>query len=172
MPGPEQVKKAFQDAIPARRDAFEQAVRALHWRLTHSDDQYPTHYPRDVLLLAEKEMRDRNELAAERIKGLLESGWTPSGTASIQSVFTNMFSGYNHYKKDASKDLYDRIDESFGDVGRYAPTEQDASRQRLGEVQVQSAEACISDLEAYHVKKATNVGDGTQFRKRWGASGR
>jgi hypothetical protein len=44
LPTADQIKKAFQDAIPARRDAFERAVRACHWRLTHSDDQYPTHY--------------------------------------------------------------------------------------------------------------------------------
>ena len=72
----EQLKDAFQSAIPRRRDEFAQKLKERLRSIAY-EAQYPQKYPIEVLQMAEIEIRERNRIANERIKQLLDSGWRP-----------------------------------------------------------------------------------------------
>lgn len=84
--------------------------------------------------LAGKEVRARGKLAALRVKQLLDSGWRPELANGVANAFLGMYSGYDHWRKDASSDLYAAVERAFDRV----PMEQRSStlhpRRLVGEI--------------------------------------
>jgi hypothetical protein len=144
----EQVRAAFHNAMPRRRDDFALAVADRLRAIAH-EAGYVQKFPLDVLRIAETEMRARNEIAAQRIKQLLESGWKPTAPRTVTGAFIEMFTGFDDWQKDPSRDLYDKVSASFGNVGVHSPENETRNIRRLSQVQVQASNEQMSDLEVY-----------------------
>jgi hypothetical protein len=147
----QQVKAAFQNAIPRRRDEFAQSVTDRLQSIAH-EPQYTRRFPAEVLRMAETEVRARAELAANRVRDLLDSGWVPGLPSSVRSAFGEMYSGFDDWQKDPSSDLYQAVEASFGSVGVSAPESAIEFARRLGAVQVQASNEWTSDLDVYAAK--------------------
>ena len=144
----EQVKSAFHDSIPHRRDEFSKTVRQRFTSMTR-EAQYQLRYPAEVLAMAEAEIHERHRLAHERIKQLLDSGWRPENPTSIRSAYTELFTGFDDWRKDPSSDLYYAVKSSFAEVG-LAPSDKEIQNvRRLGTVQVDAGNEYVSDLVVY-----------------------
>jgi len=112
-----------------------------------------------VLRLAGKEARARGKLAALRVKQLLDSGWRPEHVNGVTSAFLDMFSRYDHWRKDASSDLYAAVERAFANV----PVDQRSSslhpRRLVGEYQVESSNEEMADLLCYAARYGVSSND-------------
>lgn len=149
---PADVKNAFQDSIPRRRDDFANAVRGRLRSIAH-EDQYVQRFPAEVLSMAERELRARIDLAASRIKQLIDSGWSATEMFTVDKTFLDLFGTFDRWDKDPQSDLYHAVENAFGDVGSYNPTQATINKRRLGDVQVQAATEALSDLQVYYGEK-------------------
>lgn len=149
-----QIQAAFQNAIPRRRDEFAQSIRERLRTITF-ETQYPQRYPVEVLRMAEAELRERNKIAAERVKQLLDSGWRPENPTSVRAAFGDLFRDFDTWEKDPSLDLYRAVSAAFNEVARNDPSDALIHERRLGEVQVQAVNEYVSDLEVYSATLAS-----------------
>lgn len=145
-------RAAFQNAIPRRRDEFQDRIQERFRTICH-EQHYADRYPVEVLRMAQQEIRERHVLAAQRVKQLLDSGWNPESIEAIHHAFVDMFAGFDHWKKDPSSDLYHVVEASFGQVGRSEPAKVIEHKRALGEAQVEAANEAISDLNMYAGKQ-------------------
>lgn len=152
---PSDVKAAFQDAIPHRRDEFARRVEQLR---AHADSSRRiVDYPAEVLLLAESELRSRIKLAADRVKQLIKSGWTATQMVTVRKAFLDCFGTFDRMDKDPQSDLYHAVEAAFGEAGTRNPPQATMNARRLSEVQVQTATECLSDLELEYAAQNPSV---------------
>lgn len=149
---PEDVKNAFQNAIPHRREVFERRVKARLRSIVH-EDGYPQKYPEEVLEMAGDELRKRIELAAERVKQLIDSGWNADQMITVRKVFLDCFGMFDRWDKDPQTDLYHAVEGAFTDLGLHNPAQATLNHRRLSQVQVDTANEFLSDLELYYAGK-------------------
>lgn len=143
---PDQAKTAFLATIPRRRAEFARRIDERRRTIAH-ESGYVARYPKEVMLFAEEEVRARHDLAAERIKAVLDSGWTPPHPTAIRSAFTGCFQ-FADYREDPFSDIYERVVLAYEEVGQPVPAGVHPKRD-IGEVQVQVVKECLSDLEMY-----------------------
>jgi hypothetical protein len=149
---PDEVRVAFQDAVPNRRDEFARQVKERHRSIAY-ENQYVQRFPMEVLAMAEAELRERLRLAASRVKQLINSGWTTTEMVTVQSVYLGMFSKYDRMDKDPHSDLFHAVENAFELVGTHNPSQATLNARRLSEVQVNAATEFLSDLEVYYGEK-------------------
>ena len=147
----DQVRAAFQSAIPRLRDDFARRVSERLKTIAH-ESQYTQKYPVEVLRMAEDEVRRRSTMATERIRDLLDSGWKPENPTSVRAAYGDMYSGFDDWQKDPSSDLYQAVEAAFGNVGVHEPAKAIEHARRLGAVQVQAAAEAMSGLDVYAAK--------------------
>lgn len=146
---PTAIKNAFQDAMPHRRADFARRIKRLRLETLRADP-FLTQYPADVLDLAETELRQRIELAASRVKQLINSGWTADPMNSVRKAFLDCFGFFDDMEKDPQSDLYRAVEAAFGYVQESDSPKRTKNYKRLSRVQVDTATACLSDLEVYY----------------------
>ncbi len=100
--------------------------------------------------MAQEEIRARAKLAADRIKQLIDSGWNPDLPSGVASAFNDMYSGFDDWRKEPSRDLTEAVECSFGAVGRNDPEQARINALELGGTQVQTMNEHTSDLEFYY----------------------
>jgi hypothetical protein len=149
---PAAIKDAFQDAIPNRRDEFARQVKRLRNALLRGDPHL-RRYPSEVLELAEAELRARIELASTRVKQLINSGWKADGMNSVRQAFLDCFGMYDRMDKDPQSDLYNIVENAFNFIQEPNAVQARKNHYRLSEVQVNTATACLSDLEVYYAER-------------------
>jgi hypothetical protein len=156
------VRQAFHDAIPARQDAFKDTVAKARKEKDHRMDMKGW-YPAEVLRLAKEEARTRVDMAGSRIHDLLDSGWEPTQMLPVRSVFSNMFSQYDSYRKDAYRDLEHAVENAVREVAGLPPSDQPGDTKatmlakEFSQCWVDTSQEHISNLECYMPKKA--IGD-------------
>ena len=148
---PADVKAAFQDAIPHRRDAFARRIQERLGTIVH-EDQYVQRFPLEVLSMAQDELRERFQLAAERVKQLIRTGWTADQMITVRKVFLDCFGTFDRMDKDPQTDLYHAVEGAFGKVGVHNPAQATMNHRQLSEVQVQASTEFLSDLELYYAE--------------------
>ncbi|MGA3037438.1 MAG: hypothetical protein ABSE64_08105 [Vulcanimicrobiaceae bacterium] len=144
----QQVRTAFQDAIPRRRDDFERRVNDRLASIVH-ERLYAERFPGEILQFAIEEVRARTLLAADRVKELVASGWRPENATGVRSAFYEMFAGFDHWEKDPSSDLYRAVEGAFDKVGVHDPQRTIDNVRELGAKQVQISNECMSDLDVF-----------------------
>jgi hypothetical protein len=147
---PDQAKTAFLASVPRRRAEFARRIDDKRRTIAH-ESGYVGRYPKEVMLIAEEEIRARHHSAAERIKAVLDSGWTPPHPTAIRSAFTGCFQ-FMDYREDPFSDVYDRVERAYAELGQPVPPGVLPKRE-LGEVQSQVVKECLSDLEMYVPKR-------------------
>jgi hypothetical protein len=148
---PADVKAAFQNAIPHRRDEFERRINARLKSIVH-EDGYVRLYPEEVLVMASDELRARITLAADRVKELIDSGWAADQMTTVRKVFLDCFGTFDRWDKDPQTDLYHAVEGAFSQVGQNNPAQATMNYRRLSQVQVDTANEFLSDLELYYAK--------------------
>jgi len=149
---PSDVKAAFQNAIPNRRADFERHTKARLRSIVH-EDGYPQRYPEEVLEMASDELRERIKLAAERVKQLIDSGWTADQMTTVQKAFLDCFGMFDRWDKDPQTDLYHAVEGAFADLGQHNPAQATMNHRRLSQVQVDTANEFLSDLDLYYAER-------------------
>jgi hypothetical protein len=150
---PADVKAAFQNAIPNRRDEFERRINARLKSIVH-EDGYVRLYPKEVLVMASDELRARITIAADRVKQLINAGWTADQMVTVRNVFLECFGTFDRMDKDPQSDLYRAVEAAFTEVGAPYDTPQAiVNARRLSEVQVQASTEFLSDLELYYAER-------------------
>lgn len=152
MATPDDVKAAFQNAIPHRRDAFERRVKERLRSIAY-EDGFPQRYPEEVLVMASDELRERIKLAADRVKQLIDSGWTADQMITVRKVFLDCFGTFDRWDKDPQTDLYHAVEGAFANVGQNNPAQATMNYRRLSQVQVDTANEFLSDLELYYAQR-------------------
>lgn len=143
-----QVRVAFQNAIPRRRDDFALKIRGRLATISR-ESQYVQRYPVEVLRIGEEEVRERSAMATSRIKQLLDSGWKPENPTSVRAAYGDMYNGFDDWQKDPSSDIYNAMEAASENVGIRAPEQVIEHARRVGTVQVQAAAEAMSDLDVY-----------------------
>jgi hypothetical protein len=146
---PDEIKAAFQNAIPHRRTEFARRVNQRLRAIVH-EDQYVVRYPAEVLSIAAGELRARIKLAADRVKQLIDSGWTADQMITVRKAFLDCFGLFDRMDKDAQSDLYHAVEAAFAEVGQNNPAQATTNYRRLGQVQVDTVNEFLSDLELYY----------------------
>lgn len=154
---PDMAREAFQSAIPNRRDAFEHAAKKCARDASHQNfiQQY---YATEIMQLAKHELRFRLNMASERVKQLIDSGWIPSDVQSARSVYADLFSKYNNWNRDPITDLVDVIENGLTLLGvaeGRAPTKDQQNRFVLefSHYQVEVFTEFVHDVEFYMATK-------------------
>lgn len=119
----EGARRAFQDAIPARQDEFEDRVAEARSAKDHRSDAKQW-YPNEVLRLARAEAKIRLDKAAALIKKALGSGGTSSDEGSIEAAFRFLFTQYQTMRNNPSRDLTDAIEAAVAAVAGHYPPDQ------------------------------------------------
>ena len=120
MTTPEMAREAFQSAMPARREQFQQIAANCFQDALHQHDPRRA-YLASIMREAKKELRHRLEMAAERVRQLINSGWSPQDVRMIETVYREMFSQLRHWNGNPYDDLYAAVRGAFEKVG-LAPT--------------------------------------------------
>jgi hypothetical protein len=144
----EQVKEAFQNAMPRRRDEFEEAFED-RFKAVQNESNYQGKFIADILRLAKAETRKRSDIATTRIEQLLDSGWKPEFANGIMSAYIALYSGFDHWKKDPTSDLYGLVKASFSKVGLADSNLEIDYGRRLGSVQVEASNEAVTSLVVY-----------------------
>ncbi len=150
-------RRAFQDSIPERQDAFREAVVEA-WQAAQHKDTIKQWYPNEVLKLAREEARKRLEMAAARVKDLLDSGWEPTTMEPVDHALREMFARYNDMRKNAYNDLENAVAGAVIDVeGFYPPDQPDDRRgsemlRKFSQTWVEASKQHFSDLHVYRPK--------------------
>jgi hypothetical protein len=147
---PEHAKTAFLASIPRRRAAFARRIDDHRRTIVH-ENGYVGRYPKDVMLFAEEEVRERHHDAANRIKTVLDSGWIPPDPTAIRSAFTGCFQ-FTDYQEDPFSDVYERVVRAYDEVGQAVPPGVNPKLD-IGQVHVQAVKECLIDLEMYMPKR-------------------
>lgn len=150
--GPDDVKAAFQNAIPHLRSAFDLSVKNRLKTIAY-EHGYVQRYPEEVLQMAIDELRGRVTLAAGRVKQLIDSGWTADHTITVRKAFLDCFGMFDRMDKDPQSDLYNAVEGAFEKVGVHNPARATMNHRRLSQVQVDTAEEFLSDLELYYAER-------------------
>lgn len=153
---PEDAREAYQSSIPARHEEFKDAVKeCLRDASQHSN--YQTYYVRAIMRTTQKELRARLESARDRVRTLIDSGWTPQNSLRVRDVYSNMFSRHNHWNRDSFTDLNDAIEHAHDTVGLAASTQQlNIYALEFGQYQVDVSTEFGHDLEFYMAAKQPN----------------
>jgi hypothetical protein len=108
--------------------------------------------------MAEDELRERIKLASDRVKQLINAGWTTDQMITVQKVFLDCFGMFDRMDKDPQSDLYHAVESAFTKVGQYNPSHATMNHRRLSEIQVQTATEFLSDLELYYAERQVPTG--------------
>ncbi len=153
---PEKAREAYQSAVPARREEFEQIAAKCLRDAAHQNDPQRT-YVVWIMREAKKELRLRLQMAADRVKQLIDSGWVPQGAERVDSVYRDMLSSANHWNRDSFSDLYGVVNGAFEKVG-LAPTEEQYQiyALELSQYNVDVATEFTHDVEFHMAAKQPN----------------
>ena len=105
--------------------------------------------------MAQEELRERIQLAAERVRQLIRSGWTADQVITVRKVFLDCFGTFDRIDKDPQTDLYHAVEGAFGKVGVHNPAQATMNHRDLSETQVQASTEFLSDLELYYAEQHT-----------------
>jgi hypothetical protein len=105
---PDRAREAYQSAIPNRREEY---------RLAAYQVPRDASYLIETMRLAKEELRRRLEMAADRVKQMIDSGWTPQKGETVAHVYLDMFSQYNNMNRNSFDDLYNVVNSAFDNVG-------------------------------------------------------
>lgn len=157
----ELVKDAFQDAMPARHDAFTEVIAVARREKDHRHDMKHW-YPAEVLRLAKVEGTVRLDMAASSIQALIESGWTSRDGHTIESAFVQLFGQYRTMRNEPSRDLADAIEKAVMEVAGQWPPDQPGDKRaaelvgKFWEFWVEASKARMSALKCYSPKRMAN----------------
>jgi hypothetical protein len=145
----EKVRDAYQNAIPARRKAFKRLAHQCLLDASHKNN-LQRWYLEELMRLAQDEVYARSEIASQRVEQLIDSGWAPENTKTVDSVYRDMFANFPDTDRDSFSDLYGYIDGAFDNVGLAASmNDKNQYRRRLGQAQVDAAKQFVAHLEAH-----------------------
>ena len=146
---PETARAAYQNALPARREAFKRLAHQCLLDASHKNN-IAQWYLEELMRLAQDEVRARSQIASQRIEQLIDSGWTPGDGRTVDSVYRDMFTNVPDYDRESFSDLYGYIDSAFDKVGLSSTLDQkNAYRRRLGQAQVDAAKEFTTHLDAH-----------------------
>lgn len=142
---PEMAREAYQSAIPNRREEYRHTVHSV---------PRDGHYLVTMMRVGKEELRFRLQMAADRVKQMIDSGWSPQGVETVASIYRDMFMLYNSANRNSFDDLYHAINSALDNVGVANKVE----RQRLyslefGQYQVDVSTEFTHDLEFYMAAK-------------------
>jgi flagellin-like hook-associated protein FlgL len=161
---PEMARETFQSAVPARLEDFEEVAAKCLQEASRRNDPQRT-YLAMIMREAKKELRHRLNMANERVRQMIDSGWVPKDAAErIDSVYRNMFSQENHWNRNAFNDLYAAIQGAHARVG-IGPTleEHQIYVLEFSQYNVDVATEFAHDLEFYMAAKQPNNGNVTNL---------
>lgn len=161
---PEMAKEAYQSAIPERREKFEHSAQKCLAEAAHKDfiQQY---YTTEIMRLAKAELRTRLEMAATRVKQMIDSAWTPTTMDSVRSVYGNMFAQFNHWNRNTFDDLTSKVSGAFGTIGLPSAKQQhNIYCLEFSQYQVDVSTEFTHDLEFYMAAKQPDNPNSTTVR--------
>lgn len=144
-PTPDDARSAYQSKVPGRQEAFRRTIRGLKEECARGDCLFSKYIFR-VADAAKDEMRERNRLAAECVKALIDAGWVPANRNEVASVFSNCFSAPRSASHESFADLKDAVDIAYADIGNNGPDIRRRFRLELGEVQVLAHDEAVAQL--------------------------
>ena len=103
--------------------------------------------------MASAELRARIKLAADRVRQLIDSGWAADQMTTVRKVFLDCFGTFDRWDKDPQTDLYHAVEGAFAQVGQDNPAQATMNYRRLSQVQVDTANEFLSDLELYYAER-------------------
>ena len=148
---PEQIKTAFNKAMPGMRREFARQYQEFRDTIFHVPN-YPRLYPERILQLTGDEMRRRQLFAGELVVKLLDSGWTPDVQSRIREVFLACF-GTTDWREDPTSDLFAKAKSAYSEVGLPEPGVHDTVVYRLRVIQSDAAQEAMSMAETHVVKE-------------------
>lgn len=152
---PETAREAYQSAIPNRREVYRHAAHGV---------ARDARYLLETMRLAKEELRLRLQIAADRVKQMIDSGWTPQEGVTVASAYGDMFGSYNNANRNSFDDLYNIINSALDPVG----IANKAHHQRLYSLEFSQYQVDVStefthDLEFYMAAKQPNSENGTNL---------
>lgn len=91
----DQIRAAFQNAMPRRRETFEQRIKDRK-KTVFNEHNYQRVLVDEVLRFAKEETRIRSDIAVEQMHALIDSGWRPDNPTAVAAAFSSLYAGFDH----------------------------------------------------------------------------